>query len=61
VFAVAAYGVPSEFGEDEVMIAVVPGRGASEPRAIAEFLGPRGPPEAVRSPQGPISCARVRG
>jgi carnitine-CoA ligase len=44
VFAVAAYGVPSEFGEDEVMIAVVPRPGATpDPGEIAEFLGPRVP------------------
>lgn len=44
VFAVAAFAVPSEYGEDEVMIAVVPQPGrAPDPAAIAEFLAPRVP------------------
>jgi crotonobetaine/carnitine-CoA ligase len=44
VFAVAAYGVPSEFGEDEVMVAVVPGPGSTaDPADIVAFLEPRVP------------------
>ncbi len=39
---VAAFAVPSRFGEDEVMVAVAPKAGqAIEPRALAEFLIPR--------------------
>lgn len=42
VAEVAAFGVASEFGEDEVMVAVAPKTGQHiEPRALAEFLLPR--------------------
>lgn len=42
VSEVAAYAVPSEHGEDEVMVAVAPTEGAElDPRALMEYLQPR--------------------
>lgn len=42
VSEVAAYAVPSEYGEDEVMVAVAPTEGAQlEPAALIEYLQPR--------------------
>jgi crotonobetaine/carnitine-CoA ligase len=42
VAEVAAFAVPSEYGEDEVMVAVAPKPGAGlEPRALVDFLIPR--------------------
>ncbi len=39
---VAAYAVPSEHGEDEVMVAVAPAEGAGlDPRALLDYLQPR--------------------
>lgn len=44
VFAVAAFGVPSEFGEDEVMVSLVPQPGGDiVPGDIAQFLEKRVP------------------
>jgi crotonobetaine/carnitine-CoA ligase len=39
----AAVAVPSEHGEDEVMVAVVPQPGGCDPRALVEYLIPRMP------------------
>jgi len=44
VFEVAAFGVPSEWGEEDVMVVVVPRPGASiSPDDVPAFLEPRVP------------------